>query len=225
VANPAQLLLNQLNAWRSTSAQQNPASIRGLNSPNHQWLQHRIAVRHLDAIDELLSQMEAVGRNTSVFRRHCQSWGDLVFAYPNGWKQNGTAGMDQTSLDHLENLADRLDDFVPKVRPGGLDDIRDYANGIRELLDEDDSIDELLKLHVRQVIAHLNWCIDNYAAVGDFDLQEAVERLASAVIRAAAASSQKDRWKARMDTFVWPFVVNVIAAIPGNALAQLALGH
>ncbi len=134
--------------------------------------------------------------------------------------------MNGTALEHLENLADRLDDFVPTVRPGGLDDIRSYAEGIGQLLDEDDTIaNDLLKLHVKQVIAHLNWCIDNYNAVGDFDLQEAVERLASSMIRAAAASGHKDWWKARMDTFVWPFVVNVIAAIPGNALAQLMLGQ
>jgi hypothetical protein len=68
VANPAQLLLNQLNAWRNNSPQQNPASVRGLNSSTHEWLQHRIAVRHLDAIGELLDQMDAAGRNTSVFR-------------------------------------------------------------------------------------------------------------------------------------------------------------
>jgi hypothetical protein len=61
------------------------------------------------------------------------------------------------------------------------------------LLDEDDTIDQLLKMHVKQVIAHLNWCIDNYDAVGDFDLQEAVERLASAIIRAAGTSKSKDR--------------------------------
>jgi hypothetical protein len=173
----------------------------------------------------LLYQMYAAGRNTAVFRRHYKSWGDLVFAYPNGWKQNGTAAMNQTALDHLENLADRLDDFVPTVRPGGLDEVREYANGIRELLDDDDSINELLKLHVKQVVAHLIWCTDNYDAVGDFDLQEAVERLASAVLRAYAASSNKEKWSDAAKTWVWPFVVNVISAIPSSALAQLALGH
>jgi hypothetical protein len=71
--------------------------------------------------------MDAAGRNVSVFRRHYQAWGDLVFAYPNGWKQTGTAVTDQTALDHLENLADRLVDIVPAVRAGGLDDIREYA--------------------------------------------------------------------------------------------------
>jgi hypothetical protein len=55
-----------------------PESVRGLRGDGHEWLQHRIAVRHLDAIDELLRQMEAIDRNTTVFRRHYQSWGSLV---------------------------------------------------------------------------------------------------------------------------------------------------
>jgi hypothetical protein len=153
MANPAQLLLNKLNSWRSTSAQQSAETTRGIRAgSNHKWLQHRIAVRHLDAIDELLNQMDAAGRNTTVFRRHFQSWGDMVFAYPNGWRGQGTASMDQTALEHLENLADRLDDFVPTLRPNGLGDIRAYAQGIKELLAEDPSIDHLLKLHVGQVI-------------------------------------------------------------------------
>jgi hypothetical protein len=223
MANPAQLLLNQLRDWRRP----HPATaeqVRGINLTSD-WLIHRTAVRHLDAIDELLNQMAAAGRNTSVFRRHFPAWNQMVFSYPNGWRAPGSAGMDDTALEHLENLADRLEDFVPTVNPGGLDDIRAYASRIRTLLDEDDSVDEMLKLHVRQVIAHLNWCVDNYDAVGDFDLQEAVERLLAATVRATAASGWKDRWIATMNTVVWPFGVHMIAAIPATALAQLALGH
>jgi hypothetical protein len=107
---------------------------------------------------------------------------------------------------------------------GACDGADLHAADIAELVGEDESLDPLLKLHIKQVIAHLNWCADNYDAVGDFDLQEAVERLASSIIRAAANSTMKDRGKAAMSTFIWPFTVNVIAAIPGNALAQLALG-
>ena len=226
MANPAQLLLNKLNSWRGT-AQKSAETARGINpGGHHDWLEHRMAVRHLDAIDELLNQTAAAGRNTNVFRRHFQTWGDMILAYPNGWRAPGSAVMDQTALEHLENLADRLDDFVPTLNPNGLDDIRGYADGIRDLLDEDDSLDDLLKLHVKQVIAHLNWCIDNYDAVGDFDLQEAVERLLAATVRATAESSRKDRWIATAwNAVVWPFGVHMISAIPATALAQLALGH
>jgi len=170
--------------------------------------------------------MAAAGRNVNVFRRYFPAWNRLVFAYPAGWQPTGSATMDSTALEHLENLAGRLNDFVPVLNPNSLDDIRGYADGIRDLLDEDDSLDDLLKLHVKQVIAHLNWCIDNYGAVGEFDLQEAVERLLAATVRATAQSSRKERWIATAwNEVVWPFGVHMIAAIPATALAQLALGH
>ncbi|GJO59116.1 hypothetical protein NJB1604_53000 [Mycobacterium marinum] len=219
MANPAQLLLNQLRAWNKANQ-----SAQKAREPLN-WTAHRIAVRHLDAIDELLAQLEQAGRNTTVFRRHYPTWCQIVFTYPNGWTAQNSAAINQTALEHLENLADRLDDYVPTLRPGGLDEIQSYAEGILQLLDEDDTLDQLLKLHIGQVVAHLNWCVNNYGAVGDFDLQEAVERLASSILRAWSASGHKDWWRAKADKFVWPFMVNMIAAIPGNALAQLILGH
>lgn len=221
VANPAQLLLDQLNAWHAPKSTADAA--RHTNNPDA-WLAHRIAVRHLDAIEELLSQMKAAKRSTRLFERYYPTWVKTVFAHPHGWATNGSGRMDKIALEHLEHLADSLEDFVPTIREGGLDDLRDYADEITSLLDEDDTIDQLLRLHIGQVVAHLNWCIDNYERVGDFDLQEAVERLASAIVRAAANSSRKDRWAAAADKWVWPFVMNVVSAIPSTALAQLALG-
>lgn len=219
MANPAQLLLDLLRSWNKTFTAEK-ARVEGRGNP---WLDHRIAVRHLDAIEELLRQMADAGRNTSVFQRTFPAWEQTVFAYPRGWQAQGSGAIDPTTLDHLENLADRLNDFVPSVREGGLEEISNYADGVSAALDSDTSLDPLLKLHVRQVVTHLKWCVDHYGQVGDFDLQEATERLASAVIRAAANSTDKSKWKAVADTFVWPFAVNIVAAIPGSALAALVL--
>ncbi|EPQ73151.1 hypothetical protein MMMB2_3923 [Mycobacterium marinum MB2] len=69
------------------------------------------------------------------------------------------------------------------------------------------------------------WCIDNYEIVGDFDLGEAVERLAATVVRVASASDQENlpKWHVVINGFVWPFAINVLAAIPSAGLTQLAL--
>jgi hypothetical protein len=226
MANPAQLLLNQFASWQPRPQPNQPqiAEKARAHAISNNWLGQRIAVRHLDAIAELLDQIEQAGRSVRVYRQQYPTWCAMVFAYPNGWRPQGSATLDRTALDHLEGLADRLRDFVPTVNSGGLDQLRDYAASIGELLTEDDSIDDFFKLHARQVIAHLVWCLDNYDAVGDFDLQEAVERLTATIVGAAARSQRKDRWATAASTFVWPFAVNVLAAIPGNALAQLALG-
>jgi hypothetical protein len=55
-------------------------------------------------------------------------------------------------------------------------------------------------MHVRQFVAHVIWCVDNYDAAGDFDLQGAVERPAASILR-RAKGSQKDKWKERVNTF------------------------
>jgi hypothetical protein len=222
MANPAQLLLTQLLEWNQPNHTAEQA--RGIGDGANDWTVHRIAARHLDAIAELLTQMGVAGRNVTVFQRYYPAWCRAVFSYPGGWKGPGSGSLDRGALEHLETLADMMVMFVPTVAPDGIEEIKTYAEGIRGLLDEDDSIDELLKLHIRQVIAHLIWCADNYSAVGDFDLREAVERLAASIIRATVASSRKDRWSEWINAWVWPFAINVVAAIPGNALAQLALG-
>lgn len=212
MANPAELLHTTLTLWRPTKSHPEQVS-------------QRIAARHLDAIDELLGQMEAVGRKTDIFRREFPKWCELTFRQPDGWQtENRHRHIDDTALDHLYHLADRLDELVPTLIKGGIDQLRDLTASARTVVDGDGSIDPQLKQHVKLVIAHLNWCIDNYDAVGDFDLQEAVERLVATMLRTATVSAHKEDWRGWMDKFTWPFAVNVLSGIPTQALTQLALG-
>jgi hypothetical protein len=214
MANPAELLHRQLTAWRA-----NP------DGGDAAIAEKRIAARHIDAIEELLDQMDASKMKTGLYRRYSADWTKLALSHPHGWRSKTTQSyLDGITLEHLEHLADRLDDLVPTVLEGGLDDIRAYSQGIRSLVDEDDSLDPLLKMHVKQVVAHLIWCVDNYDATGDFELSEAIERLASAVIRATANTKHTQRWKDWLERIVWPFAVNLSSAIPSQILIQLALG-
>jgi hypothetical protein len=83
----------------------------------------------------------------------------------------------------------------------------------------------VLRQHVKQVIAHLLWCVDHYDSVGDFDLQEAIERLFATMVRTATTSDHKEQWVDwLMNNVVWPFTVNVASAIPAQALLQLLGG-
>jgi hypothetical protein len=173
--------------------------------------------------------MDDAKLKTIVFRRHFDSWASLTLHHPHGWQTTAaTTHMDDIALENLEHLADRLDGLVLKLRDGGLDEIRAYAQGTSDLLDEDASVDPLLRQHVKQVIAHLNWCIDNFDAVGEFGLQDAINRLIAAMMSAGATSGQKDRWKEWLNKLVWPFIPNtasnIAAAIPAALLVHQALG-
>jgi hypothetical protein len=210
VANPAERLHGLLNGWRSTNSWPDAT-------------EQRIAARHIESIDELLDQMDAMGMKTHVYRRHFERWIALVYHSPHDW--SGSKHVDDRALENLELLADRLDGLVPKLQDGGLAALRKYAENARTFVSEDDSIGDPLKQHVLRVIAHLDWCIAHHDRVSDSDLQEAVERLFASMVRTATHSNDKQKWfDWIMNNTVWPFTVSVAAAIPAQALLQLLGG-
>ncbi|MBE5471607.1 hypothetical protein [Mycobacteroides abscessus] len=212
MSNPAALLLDQLTTWRTSAS---------YVSPNEQ----RVAVRHLDAIEELLNQMDGAGLKTSLYWKYFGRWGELVCRHPHGWhKDQAKAHFDDTALEHLEHLDDRLKGLVPELQSGGLDSLREYAAEARDIVDGDSTIDPDLRMHVKQVIAHLNWCIENYDAVGDFHLQAAVDRLFATMVRATGASQDRPRWIAWLNKVVWPFGKKAAAEIGVGVVTQLMLG-
>ncbi|MFF0527792.1 hypothetical protein ACFYT3_05325 [Nocardia amikacinitolerans] len=221
MANPATLLLEQFTRWHRPG---NHTATDARVPDTDRWREHRLAIKHVEAIEQLLNEMSERGRNVAVYQGAWPIWCAAVFAYPQGWSNAGTAALDGARLDLLEVLAERLDDFVPAVNSDGLEQLRGYTHEVRETLDGDDSLPDELRAHMRRVIEHLEWCVEHYAQAGDFELREATDRLAAAVIRAGASTRHQDRWKKAMNDFVWPFTVNVVASIPGTALAQLVLG-
>lgn len=211
MANPAELLHRTLSGWQRGTTNADPT-------------QQRIAIRHLDSIAELLDQMDDAGLRTDLFRRHYDKWVDLTLHHPRAWQTVANQfHLDENALESLDHLADRLNGFLDKLQEGGLDAVRSYLDGVRELLDEDDSIsDPQLRRHLKQVIAHVQWCVDNYDAVGEFSLQEAIERLLAAMVRATAASNKKGRWKDKLNSMAWPFVTEAAVAIATSPV-QLAI--
>lgn len=168
--------------------------------------------------------MDDAGVRTALYRKYYDKWVGLTLHNPHEWQTQTThEHIDNAALENLDHLGDRLNGLVDKLQEGGLDAVRNHLDGVRQLLDEDDSItDPQLRRHLKQVLAHLQWCIDNYDAVGEFSLQEAIERLVAAMVRATAASTRKDRWKDKLDTVVWPFAVQAVATIAATP-AQLAI--
>lgn len=212
MANPAELLHQVLTNWQGSKQSANTAD-------------HRIAIRHLDAIEELLDQMDNAQIRTDVYRRYFKKWATLTLRHPHDWqKQESNKHVDSTALDHLLNLSDWFRGFVPSVATDGLDSLRGFVESAQTVITEDDSLDPALKRHVQRVIDHLTWCIEEYARVGDFELREAVDRLIAAMVTTAARSKHQGQWRDVLNTFVYPFTVNVAAAIPAHGVVQLALG-
>lgn len=222
MANPAQLLHAKFASWRGAQ-NVNATTARGLNGQN--WEDHQLAILHLREVEELIRLLETQGRNMRVARQALPTWYQIVFAYDGGWQGQGSANINQTSLDTLEMLAERLEDVVPTLQADGIDRINGYIDSVSDVLSADSSLPAPLRAHINDVIAHVRWCTDNYATAGDFSLQDALERLAGAVVRGAANSTDKNKWKTVVNNIVWPFAVNMMAAIPAAELAALVAGH
>lgn len=218
MANPAQLLHARFTSCRGAS-NTHAFSARGLNGDN--WEEHTQAIRHLQEIEELVRLLENRGRNMRVVRETIPSWYQIVFVYRSGWEGQNTARIDQQSLNTLEMLAERLEDVVPEVEDGGLAAITEYLDSVCTILEDDSSIPLDLRGHINEVIGHVRTCVDNYSEVGDFSLQDALERLAGAVVRGAANSATPSKWKTFVTNFVWPFGVNMVAALPQAGLVAL----
>ena len=219
MANPAQLLLAVLQGWNQPTKTAEDAR----NPVADDWAIHRQAVRHLDAIDQLLTEA-AASRNVSVYRQYFPSWASAVFAYPTGWSRGNSGQIDRRSLEHLENLSEFLRSYVPELAPTGEAQLREYVKNVRNTLESDTTVPADLRIHLRTVIAHVLHCLDQYEVYGAFELQRAVEHLASSVLRTASNSEDIGKWDTAVKGFVWPFAINVMAAIPSQALAQFALG-
>ena len=215
MANPAELLYEHLTAFRGST-----------NYPNTRT--HRLAVSHLDAIEEMLNRMdEAKVKSVPTWRRYFDQWVELTLHTPHVWQTNSNLRhKDDYALEQLAGLADRMDDFMPTLRPDGIETVVAYAQGITALLDDDDSISRDLRLHLRQVIAHVEQCAAEFAIVGEFNLQQAVERLLAVVALVTTTSSKRSKWAERLGQFFWPFTAGAaanVAATPIQAVISTAI--
>lgn len=217
MANPASLLHQQLSSWNN-----HQVSAEEARTPDTEnWLLHRVAVRHLEAIEHLLHQLESRGRSMDIYRAYYPHWTKAVFSYPSGWTAPASGGINGDALNHLRTLGDWLDDFVPTAQESALDQLREYTKLVRDTMETDDSLPVDLRGHVNEVIRHVEWCLANYSIMGDFELRTAVEHLAAATMQAASASSDKAKWRDVAKEWVWPFVRETAVVTSSTLFLQL----
>lgn len=224
MSNPASLLLAQLHAWNRSNKP--AAGARGTDAPDNDdaWIRHRLAVRHLDAIDQILAEMAAQGKSVTVYESAFKTWTQIVFAYPAGWGQANSGHIDQTALEKLDMLAGRLDDFLPTSDEAGRGRTRKLVEEVQAALKTDESIPADMKIHLRQVAEQLSWCLDHYELTGDFELKDAIDRLLISVGITAQKSRQGSLWTKLVNTFVYPFITSTSAQLTGHSILMLTTG-
>ena len=222
MANPAQLLLNQFHAWRNDQTTADKA--RNMRTQPEAWIQHRVAVRHIDALDEILTEMDAQGKNVAVYRSQLPTWTGIVFGWPYGWGQANSGRIDTTALHHLETLAGRLEDYLPAADDAGRERTRALVEAVRAAIEGDDSLPADLRIHLAQMADQLGWCLDRYDITGDFELKNAIDRLLITIGVTAQRSKNGGVWTTIANEFVSPYIVGTAAQITGSAMLMLITG-
>jgi hypothetical protein len=222
MANPAQLLVDQFHAWRNAQATADKA--RNMGEQPEGWIRHRVAVRHIDALDEILTEMEAQEKRVAVYRGQLPEWTAIVFGYPHGWGQANSGQIDTTTLHHLETLAGRLEDYLPAADDAGRERTRVLVEAVRAAIESDDSLPADLRIHLAQMADQLGWCLDRYDITGDFELKSAIDRLLITIGVTAQTSKNGGGWTKIANEFVSPFIVGTAAQITGSAMLMLISG-
>lgn len=215
MTNPAQLLHETLVRW-SGDNQHAAQDSRGLsNLDGLAMTEHRIAMKQLSQIEELLASLAAVGRRVEMYQRNLPQWQAMIMAYPWGWT-SAQPPFDKNSLDMLAALVDRLEDFVPSTTEADRTTLTDLVNDVFAVLDEDVSLPADLRRHVWLVANHARACLDEFAKLGDFELQAAIDRLLVAINVVVNEPHTSGKWTTVRERFVYPFIAGsaVAAAHP-----------
>lgn len=226
MTNPAQALHRQLSAWNTQTAASN-ARLNGVSDPeNRSRLAHelRIACMHIEAIREFLIRYEETGQDATMWRDALDRWTLGIFLFPHGWENPQSASLQESDLLLLQSLGDVMQVYVPVLAPGSFEKIRGFVQRIRLLADES-QLDANLKRHLLNVLTHIDWCLDNFELVGEFELEKAWVQLAATVhlVEECAGEADKSKWLGVVKDWLHPFTVGSLAGMAGNVLTEVAV--
>ncbi|MFE4835201.1 hypothetical protein ACFRAU_11040 [Arthrobacter sp. NPDC056691] len=222
MANPAELLHQILSDWVQEPTKPIYSS-RGIHDDESLMQRHRRAIRLIDEIDQIVSGMDLPGSRRDSIQRNLAKWTKWVFAYPHNWLQVPDKGYpnlwDQDALDALDLVAHLLENQVPKVDEASRDSYLTTINEVITALGADETLPADLRKHIYIIAAHARHCLEDYEMTGDFALQAAVERLATAVQMAMSFTKSEGAWSKFRDKLFFPTVAGLVASGPQLAIA------
>lgn len=227
MANPAELLYQQLKAWNLSGTREGAESRRQLRVDLTMAIRrHEAALSNWRATGELLDEAEKLALMppdvVNTYREHLPAWGRMVLAYPEGW--SATYGFDASSIQMLSTLGHQLDQLVPKLPPGVEDAFEKALDEVLRALKEDPSIDADIKKYMIGLIIHMKLIIEEYRLKirGDYDLRRAATLLKVAVDTAYEATDKEHKglWAKIKAALTWKDAAKT-ALDYGPAIASL----
>lgn len=221
MANPAELLHRQFLLWDS---EQTAKISRGLNPPTSDSLmQLRIAVLHLEAIRETVQEMERSGQNVQTWKGAIDRWTRGIFLIPNGPGSPQKSSLAPSDLLLLDAFGQIMQNWVRVIKPEGVTELQEFVADIRSTA-KTGVDDHQLARHLDNVLNHVEWCLNNFAQVGEFELDKALTQLAATVTlidRNESTAERPSRFRRFMDHWVNPFTVGALAGMTGNLASNM----
>jgi hypothetical protein len=194
VANPAELLYNNLVQWNppNLSTQTTPENQRQLRTNrDHALRMHEIALGYIAQIRELLDTLDQLtGIDVDEYRRELPNWTAVVLAYPNGW--NAAEQFNDTSMRFLKTLGPMLRGLVPTYSDEDIAEIAEGLNELLQLLSKEKTLSKELAIYLLNLINHIRWVLHDYHLRGDFEVARAVTLLRDSLGTASEFSTDPE---------------------------------
>ncbi|QPK78299.1 hypothetical protein G7Y31_06830 [Corynebacterium lizhenjunii] len=224
MANPAQLLHAQLAAWDNNGAAKLSRLSDGEDSQAQLAHELRIATMHLEAIREYLTSYDAAGGQASaMWWDALDRWTLGLFLYPHGWEHAQNESLAPSDLRLLQSLADLMQNQIPVLEDGIQPAMREFLGRIRTTASSA-TTDPHLARYLNNITNHVEWCLNNFDQVGEFELEKAWTHLAATI----ALLEQSDQhtpstWTTIRQDWLNPFTVGSLAGMTGNLLAMQSM--
>lgn len=166
------------------------------------------------------------GKDVTAFRHAIPIWRSAINARTDEKLQTTEMGVPPVSTGDLGVLrwASSLINETPlAVSVNKRDDIAKALGKLKKLLAEDGSLPPELRLHIASLILHVEDTMHRWEFVGDFAVEDAIERLFGALRTAEAASSDPTAWQKFWTDWGQPIAVAALGGAPQTVLAITTL--
>lgn len=182
MANPARLLAETLIEWQEVPPSKTSESVRG----DPQWVAHRRALRHLLAIEQFLTAMEASGQPAQEFRECMPAWTAALFSFNAGWRSKVGASrmvIDDGDLRVLRSLATLMEtaQYVQAVTAPAAKDLVESLERAEQLIRASPSIGPDTRRYLLGLVAEATATIKDVETFGEAEARRAVFELGGAM--------------------------------------------
>ncbi|MCK2200215.1 hypothetical protein [Corynebacterium callunae] len=189
----------------------------------------RFAAINLQNCLDIINKMESDGQQVQAWTAYEDSWNRAVFGLDVPWSglKSPNGGVDVHGLNSLLSLSAVIQVYMPKLEEDGLESLRSMLDS--EILKRPaKNYPYELQSYLIRVRDHLEWCVENFDKVGEFELHNAAMQFRMTVLFMAATSPSendtKDWGEFIRERFVWPFITTTVTSAP-SVWAMSELGE